>query len=114
MNSSIVSQTLTSAHTRYVKGLYRRSLRLAESWYWQRPEQRETCVKLRALFDNDKILTNPKEIELTLLNAERLLALNAHPTPYIAPSGFNGTSWERNLPIPEELIRRGVTPVDNS
>ncbi|KAJ1344473.1 hypothetical protein BSLG_001033 [Batrachochytrium salamandrivorans] len=71
------------------------------------------CVKLRALFDNDKLLTNPKEIELALLNAERLISANAHPTPYIAPTGFNGTSWERNYPVPEELIRRGVMPVDN-
>eukprot|EP00842_Homolaphlyctis_polyrhiza_P004396 jgi/Hompol1/4958/HPOL_001890-RA len=108
----IVGQ-LGPAHTRYVKNLYRRSLRLAQDWYWRREELREISVKIRLLFDAQKSLANPKLIEATLLNTERILAVNAHPIPFVATSGNGGTKWERNTPIPEEVLRRGCLPHDN-
>ncbi|KAI8927662.1 hypothetical protein BC831DRAFT_398418 [Entophlyctis helioformis] len=104
---------ISPAHTRYVKGMFRRSLRLAQDWYWKRNEYRETCVKIRALFDHNKNISNPMEINALLMATEQLIAANAHPTPFVYPSGYNGTKWERNAPFPDELTRRGVTPFDN-
>ncbi|KAI8909692.1 hypothetical protein EDD86DRAFT_226263 [Gorgonomyces haynaldii] len=102
-----------SAHQLYVKSLYRKSLKLASDWYWQRAEFREKAVMIRGLFEQNRHLTNQKEIQQHLLRTEGLLAKYYHPQPYIAPSGLGGTKWERNIPVPEEMIRRGVTPLDN-
>nr|KAJ3410305.1 hypothetical protein HK105_002965 [Polyrhizophydium stewartii] len=70
-------------------------------------------VKIRALFDAGRDISNPHEIRAALMNTERILAANVHPTPFIQPTGYGGTKYERNVPVPEEVLRRGVVPVDN-
>jgi NADH dehydrogenase (ubiquinone) 1 beta subcomplex subunit 9 len=76
---------------------------LAGNWYWQRPELREKSMIIRTLFDNNKHLTNLKEIEKVLAHTEYLLAAYHHPQPYISMSAPGGTKFERNLPFPPEV-----------
>lgn len=107
----------SQAHTLYVKRLYKRSLKLASDWYWQRAEFREKALIIRGLFEAHKSLTNYQEIEaqlgfmsnLTAAQAEHLLAQYHTTRPYILPHRFGGSSWERNVPVPDEMIERGVT-----
>ena len=72
-----------SAHQRYVKQLYKRSLRLANDWYWQRAEFREKAIMIRGMFEANKDLSNPKEIEAVLLQTEHTLASYMHHNPYL-------------------------------
>ncbi|KAI8911283.1 hypothetical protein DFJ77DRAFT_469493 [Powellomyces hirtus] len=103
----------TQAHRIYVTRLYRRSLRLAQDWYWQRSECREKSMLIRRLFDQNKGMNNPKEIQMVLARTEMELAMNYHQQPYYSPTAPGGSKWERNIPFPEELVKRGVTPFDN-
>ncbi|KAI9209750.1 uncharacterized protein BJ171DRAFT_484898 [Polychytrium aggregatum] len=116
MSSNVVvqmNQIGSNAHRLYVQRLYRRSLRLAGDWYWQRSDFREKACVIRAHFDENKRITNPKQVERILAHTEFLLASYYHPQPYISPAAPGGSKWERNIPFPEELIKRGVTPFDN-
>ncbi|TPX44039.1 hypothetical protein SeMB42_g04457 [Synchytrium endobioticum] len=112
MNQANVSRT--PAHRTYVCRLYRKSLRLAADWYWQRRECREKQVIIRAMFDANKHESNPKLVAVHLRKAEEALAYYFHPIPYISPTAPGGSKWERNVPIPEELLKRGVTLFDNN
>ncbi|KAJ3008436.1 hypothetical protein HKX48_008541 [Thoreauomyces humboldtii] len=127
----------TTAHRIYVTRLYRRALRLSADWHWQRTEMREKNLIIREMFDANKHLNNPREIEQVLGRTEWELAVNYHPQPYYTrlgavaemggpciltnsllfcfpdPTAPGGSKWERNIPFPEELIKRGVTPFDN-
>ena len=73
----------TPAHRTYVCRLYRKSLRLAADWYWQRRECREKQVMIRAMFDGNKNESNPRIVAAQLREAEKALAYYFHPIPYI-------------------------------
>jgi NADH dehydrogenase (ubiquinone) 1 beta subcomplex subunit 9 len=98
-----IVQLSSKAHNTYVRKLFRKSLRLAGSWYWQRVEYREKAQMIRKLFDANKDLTNVKEVEQVLAHTEYLLALYHHPQPYISMSAPGGTKFERNTPFPAEV-----------
>jgi NADH dehydrogenase (ubiquinone) 1 beta subcomplex subunit 9 len=100
----MIGQLASPAHKTYVKRLFRKSLRLAVNWYWQRPEMMEKQQMIRLLFDANKNLTNLKEVEAVLINTEYLLALYHHQQPYISMSAPGGSKFERNLPFPEEVL----------
>ncbi|TPX48899.1 hypothetical protein SeLEV6574_g01787 [Synchytrium endobioticum] len=53
-------------------------------------------------------------VAVHLRKAEEALAYYFHPIPYISPTAPGGSKWERNVPIPEELLKRGVTLFDNN
>ncbi|KAJ3096310.1 DNA-directed DNA polymerase eta rad30 [Phlyctochytrium planicorne] len=100
------------SHSQRVRRLYKKSLKLTQDWFWQREEAREKCVIIRHLFDQNRNVTNPHQLESLFVQAEHLLAKYHHPSPYISPAAPGGSKWERNIPFPEELIRRGVTPFE--
>ncbi|TPX63689.1 hypothetical protein SpCBS45565_g06434 [Spizellomyces sp. 'palustris'] len=84
MNSVVTTpvQLGTAAHRIYVTRLYRRSLRLAADWYWQRAEFREKALIIRHLFEQNRNNPNPKEIEKLIARTELMLATYHHPQPY--------------------------------
>ncbi|KAJ3260849.1 hypothetical protein HK103_007412 [Boothiomyces macroporosus] len=106
-------QLASQAHNAYVRRLYRRSLRLAADWYWRRPEYREKSMLIRELFEVNKDLQSVKQVEVCLAQAEYLLVAYAHYQPFKHITAPGGSKFERNVPFPEELIKRGVTPFDN-
>jgi len=71
------------AHKIYVCRLYRRALKTAQDWYWQRAEFREKALILRQLFDQNKLETSPQKLTQLLATTEYHLAAYAHPQPYI-------------------------------
>ena len=93
-----------SAHTRYVQKLYKKSLKLANDWYWQVDEARAKQMIIRKMFDDNRDLTSPQEIVQALKKTEYYLAYYAHPQPYIRPAAPGGSKWERNVPFPQEVF----------
>ena len=73
----------TLAHKHYVQRLYKRSLKCAADWYWQRGELREKCVIIRSIFDANKNVSSPQEVIRLLAYTEKCLAVYQHPQPYI-------------------------------
>lgn len=101
-------------HTTQVTRLYRRALRSVADHYWQRAQQRQKQILVREKFDAYKHETNPEAIEMLIAQTEALLAEFAHFQPYVHPEAPGGSKWERNSPVPEEIIKGGVTMWDNS
>ncbi|CAO3613644.1 unnamed protein product [Mucor hiemalis] len=93
-----MSSPVAVAHRLQVQSLYKRSLKLSLNWYIQRDLWRQKALAIRAQFDHNKHVTNPKEIQVLVKNAEKELEEWAHPNPYKLPLGPEGTKWERNLP----------------
>jgi NADH dehydrogenase (ubiquinone) 1 beta subcomplex subunit 9 len=70
------------AHRLQVQSLYKRSLKLSLDWYIQRDLWRQKALAIRHQFDQNKHVTNPKEIQDLVQKAEKELEDWAHPDPY--------------------------------
>lgn len=74
--------SLQNAHRLHVQSLYKRALKTSLDWYIQRDLWRQKALDIRAQFERNKHVSNPKEIQLLLKNAEKELQSWAHPDPY--------------------------------
>ncbi|ORX46771.1 hypothetical protein DM01DRAFT_1327519 [Hesseltinella vesiculosa] len=90
--------SVAAIHRSRVMSLYKRSLKLSLDWTIQRDLWRQEALHIRTLFEQNKNVANPKEIEALMVATEVKLAEWAHPDPYKLPLGPEGTKWERNLP----------------
>ncbi|KAH9482508.1 NADH dehydrogenase [ubiquinone] 1 beta subcomplex subunit 9 [Psilocybe cubensis] len=88
----------SSAHRLYVKSLYRRSLKNALDWTIRRDLWRAEAMQIRAEFEANRDIHDPRLLARVLEQAEARLAEFKHPDPVIAPTAPGGTKWERNLP----------------
>ena len=77
-----MSATFQNAHRLHVQSLYKRSLKLSLDWYGQRDLWRQKALDIRAQFERNKHVTNPKELQQLLKNTEKELQDWAHPDPY--------------------------------
>ncbi|KAF9450650.1 NDUFB9, NADH-ubiquinone oxidoreductase [Macrolepiota fuliginosa MF-IS2] len=93
-----VNTAFSSAHRLYVKSLYKRYLTNSLDWTINRPLWREQALLIRAEFEKNRDVTDPRTLAQILEKAERDLVAKRHPDPYIAPSFPGGTKWERNTP----------------
>ena len=71
-----------ASHTIRVKTLYRHALKNLQNWTVWREMFIEKGFELRAQFDAQKKLTDPKMIEEVVSKAEAKLAELKHPDPY--------------------------------
>ncbi|EXJ73231.1 uncharacterized protein Z519_12038 [Cladophialophora bantiana CBS 173.52] len=90
-----------SPHVKAVRGLYRRSLKLALDWAVQRNLWRGQAVYIRSLFDANKNITDPRQQRILFNETEKLLEKWKHPDPYRPPTAPGGSKYERNLPAPD-------------
>ncbi|KAH8096740.1 hypothetical protein BXZ70DRAFT_334374 [Cristinia sonorae] len=109
----------TVAHRSYVKSLYRRILKNELDWIVRRDIWRGKAVAIRAEFDRNRDVSDPRALAAIFAKTEAELAARRHPDPYrrefipcgfelttvdtaqwIAPSAPDGTKWERNAPPP--------------
>lgn len=74
--------SLATAHRLHVQSLYKRSLKLSLDWYIQRDLWRQKALAIRAQFEQNKHVTNPKDIQILVQNTEKELQEWAHPDPY--------------------------------
>ena len=73
---------LTASHTLRVTRLYRRSLKNLMNWVVWRDLWIEKSLELRAEFDANKNVTDPRLIEKIVSEGEARLAELQHPDPY--------------------------------
>ncbi|BEI83992.1 hypothetical protein CcaverHIS002_0405960 [Cutaneotrichosporon cavernicola] len=91
-------QAFSNAHRLYVKSLYRRYLNNALNWYIRRDLWRQKAIEIRAEFERNRNISEPRALAIVLEQAEARLAKDAHPDPYRPPLFPGGTKWERNIP----------------
>ena len=97
-------------HRQRVTRLFRNSSLNLLDWCIDRRVWRKQHVILREMFEDNRPLTDPAEIESVLAKGEKELQDNKHPQPYIHPKAPGGTSYERNLPPPPEVCK--MTPIE--
>ncbi|KDQ64420.1 hypothetical protein JAAARDRAFT_28050 [Jaapia argillacea MUCL 33604] len=90
----------TAAHRLYVKSLYKRYLKNSLDWTVRRDLWRGQAMMIRAEFESNRNVHDPRALALILQKAEEQLAAVQHPDPYIPAVFPGGTKWERNLPPP--------------
>ncbi|PWN31021.1 hypothetical protein BDZ90DRAFT_230017 [Jaminaea rosea] len=99
-SSGAASSPFTTAHRSYVKSLYKRYLKNELDWVIRRDIWRDRAIEIRAEFERNRHIRNPRELAKVLEAAEERLASLAHPDPYRPPLAEDGTKWERNMPPP--------------
>ncbi|KAJ7639198.1 hypothetical protein FB45DRAFT_904963, partial [Roridomyces roridus] len=100
--ASPVTNTFASAHRQYVQSLYRRTLKNTLDWTIRRDVWRGQAMQIRARFESNRHVKDPRQLAQIFEKAEATLAAWKHPDPYIPPTAPAGTKWERNLPPPTE------------
>ncbi|KAI6042752.1 NDUFB9, NADH-ubiquinone oxidoreductase [Pisolithus marmoratus] len=88
----------SSAHRLYVKSLYRRMLKNELDWVVRRDIWRGRALMIRAEFERNRDVHDPRALAQIFEKAEAELAARQHPDPYIPPAMPGGTKWERNIP----------------
>ncbi|KNZ77233.1 NADH dehydrogenase [ubiquinone] 1 beta subcomplex subunit 9 [Termitomyces sp. J132] len=88
-----MSTTFSTAHRIHVKSLYRRYLNNALDWTIRRDLWRPQALQIRAEFERNRNVHDPRALAVILEKAEADLADKKHPDPYIAPMFPGGTKW---------------------
>ncbi|KAF8555372.1 NDUFB9, NADH-ubiquinone oxidoreductase [Imleria badia] len=92
------SPSFSAVHKSYVKSLYRRMLKNELDWVVRRDIWRGRAMVIRAEFERNRDVHDPRALAEILQKAEADLAAKLHPDPYIPPTMPGGTKWERNIP----------------
>ncbi|KAG9046440.1 hypothetical protein FS837_004448 [Tulasnella sp. UAMH 9824] len=95
-----MSSTFSGAHRLYVKSLYKRFLVNELNWAARRDAWRPRALAIRAEFERNRNVKDPRALAEIFAKAEAQLADKLHPDPYIPAMMPGGTKWERNLPPP--------------
>ncbi|KAJ7632091.1 hypothetical protein B0H17DRAFT_961827, partial [Mycena rosella] len=82
-----------SVHRQYVQSLYKRTLKNSLDWTISRHDWRRKAMEIRAQFEHNRDVTDPRQLARVLEQAEAKLAAWKHPDPYIAPTAPGGTKW---------------------
>ncbi|KAI0092199.1 hypothetical protein BDY19DRAFT_990932 [Irpex rosettiformis] len=98
--SSALPSPFTAAHRSYIKSLYKRYLKNDLDWTIRRDLWRANSLAIRAEFERNRDVHDPRALAAILEKAEADLKERAHPDPYRPPTAPDGTKWERNAPPP--------------
>ncbi|EMD40587.1 hypothetical protein CERSUDRAFT_44083 [Gelatoporia subvermispora B] len=86
-------QPFTAAHRSYVKSLYRRLLYNELDWVIDRRLWRAKALAIRAEFDSNRNVHDPRALSQLFEKAESSLAEHKHPDPYRPPTAPDGSKW---------------------
>jgi len=78
---------------------------LVHNWAVDREVLARQAVLLRAQFEAKRSVSNLGEAESLLLIGEKKLVSMEHPDPYRNPYLPGSTLYQRNTPVPSELLR---------
>ncbi|KAJ7098805.1 hypothetical protein B0H15DRAFT_771847 [Mycena belliarum] len=82
-----------SVHRQYVQSLYKRTLKNSLDWTVCRHEWRRKAMQIRAEFERNRDVKDPRQLARVFEQAEARLAAWKHPDPYIAPTAPGGIKW---------------------
>jgi NADH dehydrogenase (ubiquinone) 1 beta subcomplex subunit 9 len=100
---------LNLSHKQQVTRLYRKSLKLIESWAGDREVFLTEAAKVRQRFDENKHLDPAGgRVARLLREGEEEAAKFFHPDPYTVPYMPGGSKFMRNPPPPLELVFQSV------
>ncbi|KAH9055593.1 NDUFB9, NADH-ubiquinone oxidoreductase [Lactarius vividus] len=88
----------SAAHRLHVKSLYKRMLVNERNWVVRYDLWRARACAVRAEFERNRDVHDPRALAAILEKAEEELARKRHPDPYIPAAFPGGTKWERNAP----------------
>ncbi|QRV72889.1 Complex 1 protein (LYR family) [Ceratobasidium sp. AG-Ba] len=88
-----MASPFSSAHRLHVKSLYKRYLTDALNWSIRRDLWRNKAIEIRAEFERNRNVKDPRAIAQIMADAEARLAAKAHPDPYIHAMYPGGTKW---------------------
>jgi len=60
--------------------------------------------KARDAYELHRFIDNPTEMEIRVQEGDKWLEEHKHWAPYKLPHVEDGTKWQRNDPVPEELM----------
>ncbi|KAF8507590.1 hypothetical protein JB92DRAFT_2832708 [Gautieria morchelliformis] len=83
----------SAAHRFYVKSLYKRFLVNSLNWTVRRDLWRPRALEIRARFELNRNVHDPRALVALFEQAEAELAATAHPDPYIPAMFPGGTKW---------------------
>ncbi|EIF47957.1 hypothetical protein HII13_003854 [Brettanomyces bruxellensis] len=83
---------------KYVSSLYRRSLRTAHDWINRTDFYREKAAEIKLRFEQNRDISDPKELQKVFETTEELLEKFQHPDPIIPPRRPGGIEYDRNVP----------------
>ncbi|KAH8118708.1 hypothetical protein DFH11DRAFT_1723566 [Phellopilus nigrolimitatus] len=98
MSATTAISPFPAAHRFYVMSLYKRYLKNSLDWTGRRDIWRWKAAQIRAEFESNRDVHDPRALAIILEKAEANLAEIKHPDPYIPSSSPGGTKWERNIP----------------
>jgi len=98
--SATAGPSFSRTHRIYVKSLYKRFLVNELNWCIRRDIWRQRAIEIRAEFERNRTVSDPRALAVVLEQAEQRLASHLHPDPVRLTEGPGGTKWERNLPPP--------------
>ncbi|EQC38183.1 hypothetical protein SDRG_04612 [Saprolegnia diclina VS20] len=102
----------TLSHKQQVTRLYKRSLKLLDSWAIDRRLWNDEATKIRAQFDANKF-ASAAVAERLIRDAQAKLVEFTHPDPYVVVHMPGGSKFMRNPPLPLEVcFPDGVIPDD--
>ena len=84
--------------------LYRNALKNSHSWMASRNHWFDEARRIRAMFEQNKNVTDPSTINRMIIDGEAQLSKRAHPDPYRSPFNYGSTLYGRNPPPPLNTI----------
>lgn len=81
----------TAQNRSRVASLYKRSLKLARDWHVHREPWRRECLIIRDRFEQNKLVTSPRQLQALLDQTHQVLEAWKHPDPYIVPTAPGGS-----------------------
>jgi NADH dehydrogenase (ubiquinone) 1 beta subcomplex subunit 9 len=94
-NAGLSPTPFSAAHKAYVQSLYRRYLRSSLDWCIRRDIWRDRAIEIRAEFERNRHIANPRELGRLLQQAEEQLKAHGHPDPYKSEEKIDivGSQW---------------------
>ncbi|OQR96910.1 hypothetical protein THRCLA_21974 [Thraustotheca clavata] len=109
---SVRGATPSLSHKQQVTRLYKRSLKLLDSWVIDRRLWNEEATLIRAQF-NANMHVSQTAAERLIRDAQAKLNDYTHPDPYVVVHMPGGSKFMRNPPLPLEVcFPDGIIPDD--
>lgn len=111
--SQFIKGAAKITHKQEVTRMYRKSLKLCNSWAISRDIFNAEATKIRNSFDKYKDLSpDDAKVKYIMNSAYKTMETYTHPDPYIVPWMPGGSLFQRNPPLPLDVCFPDGIPSD--